>query len=512
MKQFMHSFHGITASAEILARVARGTMRSFCLFANQNVESPAQLRQMNQSIHQSAITNGQLPPLIGIDQEGGQLIAIGGGATELPGNMALGATRSPELARKAGQVLGRELLAMGINLNFAPALDVNINPRNPVIGIRSFGDNPELVGQLGAEMIHGLQSEGVVATAKHFPGHGDTSNDSHHAVSIVEHHNQRMQDVELSPFKDAIKADVGAVMTAHIIYTAFDKDNPATLSSKILTELLRAELGFEKLIITDAMDMYAVARYGTKQSVNLALKAGCDIILLAHIQNQFALADQFRGRENPTSVARIMDIQAELPREYPSLDVVGCKEHHQIAQDIADKSITLVRDEIHQIPLQLTTEDSIAVVTVRPQNLTPADTSAVVDIQLAESIRARHANTLALQISHTPTDTEIRDVLAQLDSIDTIIVGTISAEQYPDQAKLITALQERGDSPIVIALRTPYDILAFPTIQTYLCAYGIREATTEAITKVLFGEIPATGILPCEIPDITPQYPDGVSS
>lgn len=512
MKQFMHSFHGMTASADILTRVAQGTLRSFCLFANQNVESPAQLRQLNLSIHQSALNNGQLPPLIGIDQEGGQLIAIGGGATELPGNMALGATRSPELAYKAGQVLGRELLAMGININFAPALDVNINPRNPVIGIRSFGDNPKLVGQLGAEMIRGLQSEGVVATAKHFPGHGDTNHDSHHATATVGHSKERIHEIELSPFKDAIEANVDAVMTAHIIYSAIDKERPATLSSKILIDLLRDELGFGKLIITDAMDMYGVSRYGTKQSVELALNAGCDIILLAHIQNQLTLADQFSGRENPTSVARIMDIQENLPREYPSLDVVGCAEHQQIAQDIADQSITVVRDEIGQLPLQLPTDDSIAVVTVRPQNLTPADTSAVVDIQLANSIQARHNNTLSLQISHTPTDDEIRDVLAQLESIETIIIGTISAEQYPDQAKLIQALQERGKSPIVIALRTPYDILAFPTIQTYLCAYGIREATTEAITKVLFGEILATGILPCEIPDITPQYPNGVSS
>lgn len=508
----MHSFQGTTAPPEILKRVAQGTIRSFCLFAYQNVASPAQLREMNDNIRRTAIDNGQLPPLIGIDQEGGQLIAIAGGATELPGNMALGATRSPELARKAGQVLGRELLAMGINLNFAPALDVNINPDNPVIGIRSFGDDPEIVGRLGAELIRGLQSEGVIATAKHFPGHGDTSSDSHHTTPIVKHTSQRMHEVEIKPFRDAINADVGAIMTAHITYTAFDGENPATLSYKILNDLLRDELGFKRLILTDAMDMHAVARYGAEQSIRSALEAGSDIILLAHVKNQLELADKFAGQEHADSVARIMDVQRGLPIELPSLEVVGCKDHYQIAQEIADKSITLVRDETRQLPLKVSSDDTIAVITVRPVNLTPADTSAVVEIKLADAIRKRHHNTLALQMSHTPTDSEIRDLLAQLEPINTIIIGTISAEQYHGQAKLIEALQARGKSPIIIALRTPYDILAFPTIQTYLCSYGIRKVTTEAVAKVLFGEIPATGILPCAIPGITPEYPNGVSA
>src|SRR5688572_17576366 len=179
MEQVMFSFHGLTPPSEILEAVRAGRAGAFCLFAHKNVESPAQVRRLCEALHQAAREGNQPPPIIGIDQEGGQLIAITMGATELPGNMALGATRSPELARKAGYVLGRELLAMGINMNFAPSLDVNTHPDNPVIGIRSFSDDSHLVAELGAALIEGMQAQGVMASAKHFPGHGATATDSH---------------------------------------------------------------------------------------------------------------------------------------------------------------------------------------------------------------------------------------------------------------------------------------------------------------------------------------------
>ena len=203
MQQLMQSFEGHTAPPEILKAVQQGSLAAICLFTHLNVASPAQLHEMTAQIHRAAQQGGQLTPLIAIDQEGGQLIAITNGATELPGNMALGATRSPLLAMQAGQVLGRELLAMGINLNLAPAIDVNVNPANPVIGVRSFGDDPSLVSELGAAFIKGIQGVGVLASAKHFPGHGDTDNDSHLASPVVAHDLDRMNAVELAPFRAA---------------------------------------------------------------------------------------------------------------------------------------------------------------------------------------------------------------------------------------------------------------------------------------------------------------------
>lgn len=500
MQQLMHSFIGTSAPPEILDGVRQGTISSFCYFRDWNVESPAQLRKLNAALVAAAHEGSQPPPLIGIDQEGGQLIAITKGATELPGNMALGATRSPELARQAGRVLGRELRAMGINLNFAPSLDVNVNPANPVVGTRSFGAEPELVAELGIAMIQGMQAEGVIASAKHFPGHGDTGTDTHHAAPSVEHRIERMNVVELLPFQRAIAAGLNAIMPAHVIFTALDADHPVTLSPAILKDYLRGNLGFQGVIISDAMDMHAVSRFGALESVRGAIEAGIDLVLLAHLPDQFMLAEQVRDLAQPDAIARIRKMRAAIPRELPSLDVIGCTEHQQIALTIAERSITLHRDN-GKMPLRPGPDDTIAVITAQPANLTPADTSAGVQIALADAVRQRHPRTQAYELPRNAAPDAISAILAATESAQQVIVGTIAANQDRAQAELVNALHARGQQPVVIALRTPYDLMAFPQIKTYLCAYSIRAVTIEAIARVLFGEIPATGVLPCPIPE-----------
>ncbi|MCB9437804.1 MAG: beta-N-acetylhexosaminidase [Anaerolineales bacterium] len=500
MKQLMLSFHGDYPPPEILASVRRGDTVSFCLFTHSNVVSPAQLYDLTSAIYAAAAEGGHLPPLIGIDQEGGQLMAVQQGATELPGNMALGATRSPELAEKAGAILGRELLAMGVNLNFAPSLDLNTNPANPVIGIRSFGEDPELVAALGVAFIQGMQAEGVLATAKHFPGHGDTQQDSHLSMPVVVHTIQRTTAVELTPFRAAVEAKVGAIMSAHILFTAYDSDNPATLSNAVLDGLLRHDMGYQGLIITDAMDMHAVAQYGHLESVQAALKAGADLVMLGHIPDQFQLGQEVAHLTNTASLQRIEATQRQVRTERPPLSVVGSREHQHIAQAIADRSITLVKDTHHRIPLQLGADELVSVISIAPLNLTPADTSAGVRVALVDAIRRRHSLVQSIEIPYHAPDSHIRAALEASQHSKTVIVGTINADNDPSQAALVRALVERGQQPIVVALRTPYDIRAFPMIDTYLCAYGIRGVTTEAVARVLFGEIEATGVLPCHIP------------
>src|SRR5258708_4347089 len=296
MRQLMHSFVGLTAPESIVEAVRRGEIASFCLFRGKNVQSPAQVRELNGELSRAAEAGGQLPPIIGIDQEGGQLIAICEGATELPGNMALGATRSAELAEQAGAVLGRELLAMGINLNVAPSVDINLSPANPGVGTRSFGDDPQLVADLGAASIRGMQGVGVIATAKHFPGLGDVGTDSHYALPVITHGLERLRQVEFLPFRAAIEADVAAIMTAHLLVTAIDDENLATVSPAILS-LLRNELGYKGLTMSDAMDMEAVATMGKALSVKAALQAGVDVIVLGHLTDQLELAHTLRAFE-----------------------------------------------------------------------------------------------------------------------------------------------------------------------------------------------------------------------
>lgn len=497
----MFSFEGTTPPQPVLDGVRRGAMGAFCLFGHWNVESPAQLRTLNEMLLHAARAGGQPPPIIGIDQEGGQLIAVTGGATELPGNMALGATRSPELAEQAGRVLGRELRAMGLNLNFAPSLDVNTNPDNLAVGTRSFGADPALVAELGAALIRGLQAAGVMGSAKHFPGHGDTSSDSHYAAPVVAHSLEHMEAVELRPFRAAIAAGVAAIMPAHIMFPALDADQPATLSSRILRGFLRGQMGFQGLIVSDAMDMYAVARFGPEPSVRMALEAGVDLVLLAHLPDQLALADYVSAMTSPEAVARIRRARAGISPTLPDLDVIGCAEHQRVAQTIAERAITLVRDG-GQLPLRPAPDATIAVITPQPRNLTPADTSSRVRIALADAIRRRHPRVVACELPHPASADDIAGVLSAVGGAEIVVVGTISADQDAAQATLVRELHRRGKRPIVVALRTPYDLSAFPMVETYLCAYSIRPVSVEATARALFGEVVPQGVLPCPIPDL----------
>ncbi len=500
MLQLMHSFRGTTVPQVILDKVRRGEIGSFCLF-NYNVASVEQMRAFTESLYQAAREGNQLPPIIGIDQEGGQLMAITHGATELPGNMALGATRSAALAEKAGYVLGREMLAMGINLNFAPSLDINNNPQNPVIGVRSFSDSPELVSILGQAVIKGLQNEGVIATAKHFPGHGDTSADSHHDAPVIHKTLASLHKFELVPFQGAIKGGIKAIMTAHILFPALDSELPATLSSAILQGLLREQLGFNDLIITDAMDMQAVAKRGSLKSVIEALDAGADLVMLGHLEDSLQIDDITANKTNSASLQRIQQLRQTLPTELPSLSIVGCEEHQAIAQEIADNAITVVKED-GLFPLRLAPQAKIAVISILPSNLTLADTSSGVKIMLADAIAKRHDNIIHIELPMFADEATTRSVLEQSTEADVVIIGTILAERDPSQASIVQALIERGQNPIVVSLRTPYDITAFPSVNNYLCAYSIRPVATEAVARVLFGEILAKGVLPCQIPGI----------
>jgi beta-N-acetylhexosaminidase len=250
--------------------------------------------------------------------------------------------------------------------------------------------------------------------------------------------------------------------------------------------------------------MYAVAREGMLPSVTAALDAGADLVLLAHLADQLTLTDMIADRVRPEAAARIDAARRRVPRTLPPLDVVGCAEHRQIAQEIADASITLVRDD-GLLPLRPAPEATIAVITPEPVDLTPADTSSAVTIRLTDALRRRHPRVLDYQLRHKADDAEISALLDNCRDADYIVVGTINAEVDSPQAQLVNALLARGQQPIVAALRTPYDVLAFSEVPVYLCAYGIRDSSTEAVAKVLFGEIVPGGVLPCAMPGAAPS-------
>lgn len=505
MRQFMHSFSGYEAPPYILEGVRSGQITSFCLFANKNVESPQQVRALTDSLYKAAAEGRQAPPLIGIDQEGGQLMAVSSGVTDLPGNMAIGATGSEALAESAGRVLAAELLAMGINMNFAPVLDVNVNPLNPVIGVRAFGDKAESVGALGAAMTRGLQSQGVMAVGKHFPGHGDTMADTHHQDAVIAHDAERILRVELKPFIDAANAGIEGMMLAHIRLLAYDADSPATLSRVVINQLLRDKLAFNGLVMTDAMDMHAVAKYGTELSVRSALESGNDLVLLGHIEGQDELAMLFAGQERVPALQRIDRARRARPLTLPTLDTLGREEHVAVAKQIAEQAVTVVAGA-DNLPLRPSSEDLVVVITSETANLTPADTSAGVRITLADEIRAHHSRTEAFELPHQADGRQTIELAQAIEQLHPtlVIIGTIDATRNTAQTMLVSELQGRGLNPIVVAMRTPYDYMVFPNVETYLCTYSIRPVSMTAAARVLFGELEAVGVLPCEIPGVSP--------
>jgi beta-N-acetylhexosaminidase len=514
-QRLLLSFRGTQPPADILARVRRGPLGGFTLFRSLNVVDPEQVRRLTAEL-QSAVPEADRPLLIATDQEGGQLMSLAE-STQFPGNMALGATGSADLARDVGFAIGRELAAVGVNVDYAPVCDVNSNPINPVVGVRSFGEDPQRVGSLAAAIVEGLQSAGVAATAKHFPGHGDTSSDSHYATPALNHDLDRLTSTELPPFVAAIRAGVKLIMVGHVSLPQLtgQQDLPATLSRPIVHDLLRKQLGFDGVVVSDSIDMAALEQ-GPGAVVDAIAAAAADVDLLLmgpHTSNASAIEAGLtqatrRGllsaAEMHDSARRVSNLKKWLGRQAapPPLDTVGSSAHAALAETVAARSITLVRDGERLLPLRVGPDQRIAVVLPRLANLTPADTSSYVEHSLAEYVRGYHSATIAFETSADPSRAEVDDLLAQLTPTDVMLIGTVNACAQPGQAALVNAVLRRGRSTIVAALRLPYDLAAFPSAATYLCTYSVLAPSMKALAAVLFGAARAEGKLPVTIPGI----------
>ena len=490
------SFRGLEAPAWVLEAIRDGRVPGVCLFAF-NFRDLGQFQALTASLHEAAREGGQPPPLVAIDQEGGQLMAVGGGATELPGNMALGATRSPALARTAGRILGAELAALGVNVNLAPVLDLATRPANPVVGLRSFGDDPDLVAALGAAMVEGMQGAGVLACAKHFPGHGDTDVDSHHAAPTVDRTLAELMGLEVRPFRSAFDAGLAAVMTAHVRYPALE-DAPATFSAAVNRGLLRERLGFDGLILTDALDMHALNGVPGPRRARLALQAGADLAVLGHLPGQERIVAGLAGLASPGSRRRVAAARARLAGSGPQpVDPArDWAEHALRAKEIARAAVTVVSGA-GELPLALRPDDRLCVVTVAAGNLTPAETAAGGGVTLADQVARRHPHLAAIGFAHGERREEaIGHVLGACEGAHTVVLATVDAVSDPAQRRLFDALREHGHRPVVVALRSPLDALALEGARAALCCYGRRADQTEAAVAVLFGEAEAKGTLP----------------
>jgi beta-N-acetylhexosaminidase len=507
LSRVMLAFEGFAVPPAMVERLRRAPAAGVTLFRHGNVRSPEQVRSLCASL-QSAADGGLL---IAADQEGGQFIALGDGSTAFAGNMALGAVDDVELTERVGRAIGTEARALGVNVVYAPVLDIASNPVNPALGIRAFGHEPGLVGRHGAAMVRGLQSAGVAACIKHFPGAGEAADDPHHGLATVPASRAVLSSRELGPFGEAVAAGARAAMSAHIALPAVTgrKDVPATLSRAVMTDLLRGELGFEGISITDALDMAGVGRGPDGiPDVVAAIEAGVDLLLTAadtqaREQIEGALVDAAaRGlfhRDGMAASERRLAALREWLASFgppPDIDVVGSADHLALAGELAARSITLVRDPGGLLPGPWSEVERVLAVMPRPTDLTPADTSSTVAPGLAAALRRYHGDVDEVVVEPEPDAAAIAAVRSRAEGADLAVVGTIDGHRLRSQLKLVEAVVATGTPTIAVAMRGPWDVSAYPPGVTALATYSILPGSLDALAAVLAGEAEARDRLP----------------
>lgn len=516
-RRLMLAFEGTEVPAPVRSLLRERDVAGFTLFRSHNVDSADQVRALTEDLQRAS--RGETPLLIAADQEGGQLVALGAQTTPFGGNMAIGAAGLPWLAERVGRAIGREMRALGVNVNYAPVCDVATNPDNPALGTRSFGDDPVSAGDLAAAMVRGLQAEGVAATLKHFPGMGESRTDPHHELPVLDLDRDRLDSMELAPFRAGIDADARMVMVGHQAVPSITgrADLPASVSREVI-RLLRADLGFGGVVITDALDMGSVTQGSDQADRALAaIRAEADLLLCAgpragqdRIRSGLSLAAS-RGLLDATdsdrSVTRIESLRGWVAGfAQPDLSVVGCADHLALARELAERSVTLVRNAAGRIPVRLGPEAKVAVITPRPRDLTPADTSSTVTVFLGAALRRRHPHVEEFVTDQAPTAAEIAELRSLMTRYDLVVMGTIDATRSREQGELVAEIV-RGEVPTaVMALRTPHDLLTFPEVDTYVCTYSLHPPSLDAAVAALCGEVAFNGRLPAAIPGM---YPTG---
>ncbi|HEV7838981.1 MAG TPA: glycoside hydrolase family 3 N-terminal domain-containing protein [Gemmatimonadaceae bacterium] len=470
----------------------------------------------------------KLPLLFGADLEagagfrarGGYFVpnAIDlGGAIVFPPEMAIGATGDTTLAYEQGRLTAQEGRALGIHIAYAPVLDVNNNPDNPVINTRSYGEDPDLVARMGVAFIHGLQDHGMIATGKHFPGHGDTGVNSHLALPVVTATRSRLDTVELVPFRAAVKGGVGAIMSFHGVMPALDSSNvPGTLSPKVLTELLRGEMGFKGIIISDAMDMRGVLdQFGAAEAAKRGIAAGIDVLIQPSDVAQTidaVVAGVNEGRYTvarlDSSVRRVLETKRRLglaQRKLVDLNalrfLVGDSSNVQVARRVAEKSITLVKDSLRLIPLSVPGARVLSITLARRTDL-PAGNAFNAELRSGlPNLRTEFVATEDAALNYPR-------LIAAADSADVTIVSsymaagsdvvTLNAPQ--PFTNFVQTLAQRGRKPIVVSFGNPYLLQQLPWVGTYLIAWGGFPVSQTAAARALLGTSAISGHLPITIP------------
>ncbi len=482
------------------------------LFA-RNIVDAQQARSLVDDLQSAARKAGRPPLIVAIDEEGGTVSRIGRIGTLMPSAMALGAGGDPAIARAVYASIGEEIGALGVTLDFAPVADANTNPLNPVIGTRSFGEAP-IARALVSAAVEGLHDSRIAATAKHFPGHGDASVDSHKDLPVIEAGLDRLRSVEFEPFRAAIAARVDVIMTAHVALPLIDAASvPATLSRAAITGLLRDELGYDGVICTDCMQMEAIAsRYPAGEAAVLALAAGADLVtysssIPAAMEAVAAIRDAIRiGRldanQAECSLERIEALRKRglAADARPPLASIGSADHRDVALQAARRAITLVRDPDSIVPFALHDGDNIFVAEFAGASPSPVEGAGNHQTSLGALLDKRSPARVEEQIrTLDPAGHEYKQLLMAAASATIIVAVTRRAWAHPLQAQAVGELAQAGKPLVVVAAREPYDASIAPPQAAVIAAYGDDPATVEAVADVLLGKCQPNGRLPVSL-------------
>ncbi|MFJ4845304.1 MULTISPECIES: glycoside hydrolase family 3 protein [unclassified Streptomyces] len=496
---------GVSSAAELIAKYHVGGIIYFAWA--HNTRDPHQIADLSNGIQRAS----RVPVLISTDQEHGAVTRVGSPATLFPGGMALGAAGSVRDARTAASVAGAELAAMGINQDYAPVADVNVNPANPVIGVRSFGADPKAVAALVAAQVAGYQGAGVVATAKHFPGHGDTGTDSHFELPVITHSLEEWRRLDAPPFRAAVAAGIDSIMTAHILVPALDDSgDPATLSRPILTGILREELGYDGVVVTDALGMEGVRqKYGDDRVPVLALKAGVDQLLnppLLETAWQGVLAAVRSGELTEERIERSLERILTLKARRGLLDdpyvthrgvdkAVGTRAHLAAADRITDGTVTLLANNG---VLPLAARRRLLVAGADPA--APSGTGGPPTAVLAAALTALGHHAEAVSTGIAPDQAAIDRAVAAARGTDAVVVATYNVGSAADrQIALVRALAATGVPVVQIAIRNPYDVARLDGTAAALATYGWTDVSLRAAARVLAGRVRPSGKLPVAV-------------
>lgn len=480
------------------------------IFFADNITSREQVHALTAELQAEARALGMPPLLIAADQEGGIVSRLPAGMVTPPGAMALTATGDPAETMRAARITGQQLREVGINVDFAPVVDVNNNPLNPVIRTRSFGDTVEKVVTGALATIEGLTSERVISCVKHFPGHGDTNVDSHLGLPVIPHSLDRLHEIELAPFKAAIAAGVPAVMTTHIVFPALDAEDPATLSHRILHGLLREELGFEGLIFTDSLSMDAIDdRYGLADAAIRCKAAGVDVLesnesldkqlvrfraLVNAVENGTLEADLFTSTlERLDRVREAFDLESPAP---PLPETDG--QLRAQAERIAGRTIVALGDGPF-VPLG--SDEPALVIDFQRLRSSEAEDPFNRGGIIRDGIRERLPNVRVATLSHQPQGHEVIQATQAARQVRTLVVMTRDATDNPYQVEI--ARQAIANLPqdsrvIHVALRGPYDAGLVGPVDATVLTFGDPAVTLASLVRVLAGDIQPDGTLPIE--------------